>query len=367
MKTVIVTDGKYRSSIAAVRMLGRAGHPVVVTQTKGDCGYEPPVFASRYCKEHRWIEGSCKEEGYTDRLLALLSEYDRPVLLCVGADSLNRVSREKERFAQVCDFLIADPVVLDALNDKEAVHRRARELGLKVPRQYTDTPDRFPVVIKPHCGEKFGLKAADRYVVALDEADFPAKLAAMQAYDPTPIIQQKVEGDGAGACLLLGRDGQLLSALCHRRVREYPVTGGPSTCCVSFYDEAMIARAYRLLQSFGFCGLAMVEFKGDCILEVNPRIWGSFPMTACAGSPFLENYAAAAAGQSVEYRAKDFQPGVKMRFLLNDTVAILHYLKAGQIRAALTGVADCFRAKEALWDKTDAPPFLAYLKTSLKR
>lgn len=36
MKTAIVTDGKYRMSIAAVRALSRAGYRVVVTQTRGD-------------------------------------------------------------------------------------------------------------------------------------------------------------------------------------------------------------------------------------------------------------------------------------------------------------------------------------------
>ena len=85
-------------------------------------------------------------------------------------------------------------------------------------------------------------------------------------------MQQKITGAGAGVSLLLGRESELLGALCHRRVREYPITGGPSTCCESFYDEKMIDEAYELLKSFHFTGLAMVEFKGDCILEVNPRV-----------------------------------------------------------------------------------------------
>ena len=36
MKTALVTDGKYRSSIAAVRALHRAGSRVVVMQTKAN-------------------------------------------------------------------------------------------------------------------------------------------------------------------------------------------------------------------------------------------------------------------------------------------------------------------------------------------
>ena len=55
MKTIVITDGKYRSAIAAARALGRAGYRVVVTQTRADADIEPPVFSSRFA-EGRWIE-----------------------------------------------------------------------------------------------------------------------------------------------------------------------------------------------------------------------------------------------------------------------------------------------------------------------
>ena len=56
----------------------------------------------------------------------------------------------------------------------------------------------------------------------------------MGRYDPSPIVQEKVEGPGEGVNLLLDQSSRLVCAFCHRRLREYPVTGGPSTCCVSF-------------------------------------------------------------------------------------------------------------------------------------
>ena len=180
MKTVIITDGKYRSAIAAARTFSRAGWQVVVTQTREDTKTDPPVFASRHVSERRWIDGAAADAAYPDRLLALTRAYARPVLFCVGAVTLAAVSRERERFAQSCDFLIAPPDVLDALNDKETVHRRALELGLPVPREYDGAPDRYPVVIKPRCGEKFGLKAADRYRIAANEAEYAAALEAMR-------------------------------------------------------------------------------------------------------------------------------------------------------------------------------------------
>lgn len=367
MKTAVVTDGKYRASIAAVRALGRAGYRVVVTQTRDDASAAPPAFVSRYAAETRWIEGGCQDEAYPRRLMDLLRKYGRPVLFCVGAATLNAVAANRQEFARVCDFLAAPPEVLDQLNDKEAVHRRAEELGIPVPKEFNGPPDRFPVIVKPHCGEKFGLKAQERYAAARNTEEYERAMARMSQYDPHPIVQEKIAGDGLGVSLLLDQNGRMIDALCHRRIREYPVSGGPSTCCVSFYDEGRIEAACRLLQSFGFTGLAMVEFKGGCLLEVNPRIWGSFPMTEQAHSAIVEKYARAAAGEDVGYIPQDYETGVKMRFLLNDTLAILGYFRNRQWRRGCGGLLDVFRAKEALGAADDPAPFRRYLKNNLLR
>ena len=368
MKTVILTDTKYRSAISAARTFGRAGYRVVAVQARGDTNVTPPAFSSRYVAEMHWIDGKADDNTYVERLIALIQRFEHPVLFPVGAATLNTVSAAREHFAPWCDFLIPPPDVLDAVNDKEAVHQRAIELGLRVPKEYSNTPDAYPIIVKPHCGEKFGLTAGDRYAVAHNAAEFDKALASMSRYDPAPIVQEVVTGDGNSACVLLDRDGRLVDAFCHRRVREYPVSGGPSACCESVYDAEKIDTAYQLLKSFGFVGLAMVEFKGDCILEVNPRVWGSFPLTTLADSPIALRYAEAAAGEAVEYKPCDYQTGVRMRFVLNDTLATLALVRHGRLREASAGVADVFRAREALADRDDPAPMKAYLKaTILKR
>jgi len=367
MRTVVITDGKYRSSIAAARSLGRAGYHIVITQTRGDATFDPPVFSSRYVSETRWIDGKTSDSDYADRLLHVLHTLDRPVLLCVGAETLNTVSRYRNQFERVSDFLIASPNVLDALNDKEVVHLRCKELGIAVPAQYEGLPTHYPVIIKPHCGEKHGLKAAERYAVANNELEFNTQFAKMAAYDDSPIVQEKVSGCGIGVSILLDSNSQLLAAICHRRIREYPITGGPSTCCESFYDADMIETAYRLLQSFGFIGMAMVEFKGNYVLEVNPRIWGSFPMTECSQSPFVQKYALASAGEPAAYQSCDYKTGIRMRFLLNDSFAILQYLRHGKLTEFCRGISDMFTAKEALFSCEDPAPMRKYLAQYLKR
>ena len=374
MKTVVITDGKYRSALAAARDLGRAGYRVVVTQTRGDSPKEPPVFLSKFA-EGRWIEGAVADPEYPERLLALLEglkaeggeDAPKPVLLCVGAGSLQTVAANRTAFEPAADFLVADPEALDALNDKQTVHARAMALDLPVPREFEGEPETWPVVIKPHCGEKQGLKAAERYAVARDAAEFQAKYEKMKAYDPKPIVQERIEGAGSGVSLLLGRDSELLGAICHRRLREYPMSGGPSTCCVTTFDPARIEQAHALLRSFGFVGFAMVEYKGDCILEVNPRIWGSFPLTVFAGSSLCRSYALAAAGEAVDCKAADYAVGRKMRFCWNDLAASADLLRHGKLGAGLRGLLDFFRIREALKDREDMDAYRAYLKSYWKR
>jgi len=367
MRTVIVTDGKYRMSIAAVRTLGRAGWRVVVTQTEADSHGTPPSFLSKYAAQTHWIPGSSADASYADRLAELLSRYDRPVLLALGAKTLHAVSKRLDRFSNLCDFLIAPPETLDALNDKQQVQQRAAELGLPTPKTYRDAPDAYPVIVKPRCGEKFGLKAGDRYIVANDEASYLAAMEAVRKYDPNPIVQQKIEGQGIGVSMALGKSGELLGAFCHRRIREFPISGGPSSCCESFYDPDRIEKSYQLLKSFSFTGLAMVEWKGDSILEVNPRIWGSFPLTAQAQSPLIVRYAEAASGLEIAYTPCDYKLNVKARFTLSDAASGVSQLLRGHFREGIAAAADALRVPDALYDPDDPKPYRAYLRGSLRR
>ncbi len=367
MKTVVLTDGRYRSSIAAARALGRAGYRVVVTETRGDLRRDPPVFSSVFA-EGVWIEGSVKDKEYPARLAGLLRTFDRPVLFPIGAATLSAAAANREELSALADYIVSPPDVLEKLNDKSLVHARAEALGIPVPKEYKGTPpDVYPVIVKPRCGEKLGLKAADRYALARNEKEFGEIYAKISAYDPDPIVQEKVDGDGRGASLLLGRDGELISAICHRRIREYPATGGPSTCCVSEYDSELIDAAYRLLSDFGFCGLAMVEFKGGRLLEVNPRVWGTFPLTVFTGSGFCVNYVRAASGERVEYVPRDYEVGKKMRFVVNDLAASADLIRRGRIKAGFSGLADFFRVGEALKDKEDRKAYRLYVRSYFKK
>ncbi len=296
MATVIVTDGKYRSAVAAVRSFGAAGNTVIVIQSGAE---RTPAAVSKYAHASVTLDLSTKASEYSEALFAAIEAIaadsgERPCVFPIGADTINVMSRSAEHFSEICDFLLPSPEALDAANDKARVAKTAEKLGIPTPPEYDCNggalPPEYPVIIKPRCGEKFGLSAADRYISAENDTEFKTAYERMASYDPSPVVQKRISGDGVGISLVTDRTGATASFICHKRIREYPISGGPSSCCESIYDEKKLRQAERLLSELGYQGIAMVEFKGEYLLEINPRIWGSYPLTNVCGSDFAESY-----------------------------------------------------------------------------
>jgi predicted ATP-grasp superfamily ATP-dependent carboligase len=150
----------------------------------------------------------------------------------------------------------------------------------------------------------------------------------MHAIEEYPIIQEYIEGQGFGFFALYDRKGEVKAHFGHKRIREYPTSGGPSSCCESFYDAELFQMGRRLLESLEWTGLAMVEFKFDeirrqyFVIEVNPRYWGSLPLAVNSGVNFPVLHALSAL--EIDYQpVVDFRLGMKTRFLDRDIKAIM--------------------------------------------
>ncbi len=376
--TVIVTDAKYRSSLSVIRALAKCGHDIVLTQTMGDSHPNVPSFSSRYVS--RTVKFDCSADdadAYLSALITLIKEYENPTVFPIGAKTLSLIAAHRDELEKICLFTVCDKDALELANDKSRVAMAAREIGIKTPPTYTSADGaEFPVIIKPVCGEKFGLTAADRYAVVSSIEDFAAVYEKMSRYGGAPIIQKKIEGVGIGVSLLIDKNGIAASAVCHKRVREYPISGGPSACCESFYDEKLVRMSEQLLKKLNFVGMAMVEYKldGDVIsadnaylLEINPRVWGSFPMTYAADTPFVRDYVELSAGNIVSHPLDAYKMGVRMNFILSDLAAILSLIKHGRFKEGISGIGDIIlhRAVDGIRDKSDKAPFGKYLKLKL--
>ena len=278
----IVTDVHYRMSLALIRDLAQAGVEVITceqSRCRGS-GTSPALGAlSRYASRHVWLEGPealrdlCREIGLARDCL--------PALLPVGAATLAIIAENRGDFDPLCGLCIPTAEQLDLLNSKPRLAALAAGLGVPLPESMApgEDLDQFldrqglPCVVKPVCGEKLGLTAAARYAVAAtrEEAREAWERFSRLAGEP-PVVQGYLPGRALG-CSVLARSGEVLAAVCHRRIREYPVSGGPSSCCQCVEREDIRTYAARLAAE-----LTGVRLRGlMCIPPAASRSGGNLP------------------------------------------------------------------------------------------
>ena len=390
--TAIITDVKYRMAPAIIRDLSAAGIRVVTCHRDDPKGAPPLGFYSKYASESHILP----DENYKDALYDLCRkitdhENQRPALLPIGAATLAMLSMPENRglFSEVCGLFTPTDEQLSLLNDKGRVADLAIRLGLPVPDSITQMDDEpidsffervpLPCVIKPRWGEGLGLTAALRYVIAQTPEELNKNYEHFYklAGEP-PLVQEYLPGAARG-CSVLAQDGEIVRKICHKRIREYPVTGGPSTCCDAIRDSRLEELTARLVKAVGLNGLAMFEYKDGMdgnprLLEVNPRIWGSYPLTRVAKSDFtyiwyILSWNNGNPGAPISLPSeKEYLPR-RMSFFPSDIAAARGYSVIGKSKTARGAVKDLFRpsVKDGLFEWTDMRPALRYWRSLLSR
>jgi predicted ATP-grasp superfamily ATP-dependent carboligase len=331
---VFVTDGYWRKTVAAVRALGCMGLRVTVSEST----YLAPALFSRYCyRRVRSPSPLLQPSQYLDFLEDYLTRHPHQVLLPMEEDTLLLLAQNRERFAHLTRLPFAAYDNLLFARDKLKVLRQAEALDIPTPKTHEITSIdeidplarqlQYPVVVKPRVGSG----SAGIYYVA-EPSQLSFALERLFLSGQLPLVQERLPADGAGigASFLLDQEHQIRASFIHRRIREYPVEGGPSTLRESIIHDQVRHDGARLLQNLHLTGVAMVEFKIDSrdgkakLLEVNPRFWGSLALAINAGVnfPYLLTLMAMDLDfpPVLDYRLKHF-----CRWLLPGD--ILHFLK----------------------------------------
>ena len=293
---VFITDGYWRKTVAAVRALGRMGLRVTVSEST----YLAPALFSRYC--YRRVHSPSpvlQPSQYLDFIQDYLTRHPHEVLMPMEEGTLLLLAQHRERFAHITRFPFAAYDDLLFARDKLKVLRRAEALDIPTPKTYEITrmdegeqlarQVQYPVVVKPRVGS-----GSTGLYYASEPSQLSFALERLFLSGKSPLVQERLPGDGAGigASFLLDQDHQIRASFVHRRIREYPVDGGPSTLRESILHEQVRHDGARLVQNLHLTGVAMVEFKIDSrdgkakLLEVNPRFWGSLALAVNAGVNF---------------------------------------------------------------------------------
>jgi predicted ATP-grasp superfamily ATP-dependent carboligase len=368
-------------SLAAIRELGDAGFSVSAAEAKG---LEPLGFHSRHVKRAFMLDADSEERcahSVEEACRTLPADADGPpVIFPVGSFTLRSLSRYKDLFEGKAHLLVPDEETLKFANDKESVGALAERLGIPVPQSFGESLEQalkkafYPAVVKYRNGEALGLPAPQRYRVVEDSEALYTEYLRMSALQDRPVVQKYIRGGGFGVSCVFDRQSRPVSVICHRRVREYPVEGGPSACCESDWDDALAGHAVRLLQALKWQGIAMVEFRGQggawALMEINPRIWGSFPLTRAVKSGFAQAYCYAASGRVLPvYESPAYPLGRRMNYLLSDGAAALSFFKKGNLKNGFGAVSDILNpfVRDGVLEWGDARASAAYLGAALRK
>jgi predicted ATP-grasp superfamily ATP-dependent carboligase len=362
MPTILVTDGDERAALAVVRSLGRAGHEVYVTSTSG----RSIAGASRWCAgEFQTADPLALPELFLEEVSEVSRDTSARVVIPVTEASLLVTLPQREAFEPaILPFPEAKTFL--AISDKSAVLGRARDLGIPQPSlaQVSSATEPWGLETRPDVEQTLVLKPArsvvehregrakTSVVYADDEADAAAKLRSMDPSGFPVLLQRRIRGPGVGVFLLIW-DGEVLASFAHRRLREKPPSGGVSVLRESIEAPPdLLESSIALLRSFGWQGVAMVEYKQEAssgeyyLMEVNGRFWGSLQLAIDAGVDFPRLLVSAAMGAPPS-AVSEYRPGVRTRWLLGDIDHLVAHVREkarGPSQGRAAGILQAIRA-----------------------
>jgi len=326
MVNILITDGLWRKSLVATRALGQKGIGVSVV---GDSFFTSSFF-SKYCKK-RIILPLAKNDPENFRLgiIKELKEKKYDLLIPMEDETIAVLLKVRKTIEKLTNFPVPSKNILEKAWDKAETIKIAKKIGIPVPKTYFSPDDKnieFPLVVKPRKG------SGGRGLVYIDNRDdLQEEYRWIQKEYSKPLIQERLpqEGEELGVNLLFNENQKVMAGFTYKRLRSYPVSGGPSTLRESTKNDHIMEMAIALMKAMKWYGVAMIEFKKDSrngkmkLMEVNPRFWGSLALSISAGVNFPYLLYKMAMGEKLK-PVFDYKIGVRCRWLVPGD--ILHFL-----------------------------------------
>jgi predicted ATP-grasp superfamily ATP-dependent carboligase len=353
--SVLVTDGHWRKTLALVRSLGGKG----VRVTVGERTFLNTSFFSKYCSR-RIVYPSPRRypDQFIEFILKEIKKNHYECLFPMEEETLLLLAKHQSEISKYTYLLIPDLKKIEFVRDKGNLIQFAETHGIPTPKTSHFPLSLFPspsrgegrVGVPRHQGEKVNLEldfdsipipavikpriSSGSFGIAYvkrREDLVPLYQRVHERY-PFPLIQEWIPDGGGifGFSALFDGASNMKAAFIHRKLRMYPVQGGPSTLREGVEHPQIMELGFSLLKSLNWKGVAMVEFKVDPrdgipkLMEVNPRFWGSLHLAVVSGVDFPYLIVKMARGERFE-PILHYPVGKRCRWLLFGD--ILHFLK----------------------------------------
>jgi predicted ATP-grasp superfamily ATP-dependent carboligase len=330
---VLILDGNENQAVACVRSLGQARHTVRV----GSSANWSKAGMSRWCSSSFRYPDPAESSKFIRSIVEEVQKHPGSLILPMTERTTLPISAHREELIAAESSLILPPhsVVLRTF-DKLQTTELARSLGIAVPQtvllQGGESSDgialqlRFPIVLKPRSSfedtQQGRVRATGRPLYARDAHELEIAWQAVRSRASSALVQEFVPGEGTGYFALM-HHGSMRAEFAHLRIRDVHPSGSGSSLRVSVRpDPALRASGLKLLESIGWHGVAMVEFRrrpdGTLVfMEVNGRFWNSLALPIYSGVDFPALLARMAEEGDIA-PVQSYREGVRCRWLLGD-------------------------------------------------
>lgn len=308
MNYILVSDTKYRKAFDITNILSQEfpQNPILL-------GVESVSF---FKKLHYRL-------SYGNKKVVLLRSYDKELFetdldnLCkeYNNDTITYIPVEEETTDYFCSyiekrknnvlrFLLPDSGLYKKFRNKGDLNEYCLKNGISAPKRF-DIPefadDAYPIILKPKIGS--GSSGIIRLEKKEDYTDEVRKTITREEYLAQELIPNGKEVHGA---FYLCKDGKVMGAYTHKRIRTMPEEGGVTVCSKIGDNHKLVEEGRKLLETAKWNGLVMLEFLYDPktdsykIIEANPRLWGSIMLSEYSEANLLKNYVNICLGKPVE-------------------------------------------------------------------
>jgi len=293
MVKVFVLDGRSLASLAIVRSLGKKGFEI-------QCGEEFGLNLTRFSKyvKKSWIYPSpnSNPDVFIKEIKKITEQEKFDMIIPVRDDTTLLIAKHAKDLSHITNLYIAEYDAIRLLQDKAETIRIAQKCGVPHPRTWFPEETDLKEILK-NLKTPFLIRArissGSRGIAFVRKGeDFFEQYESVRRDFGEPMIQEYVQKKSyCTACVLLDHHSDEVASFAYERVKEYPLSGGPTVVGISCKNDEVIRYALSLLKSIGWRGVAEVEFIIDQqgipkLLEVNPRFWMPLNLAIQSGVDF---------------------------------------------------------------------------------
>jgi predicted ATP-grasp superfamily ATP-dependent carboligase len=332
MADVFVPDGRSIASVGIVRSLGEKGIDVTL-------GNERKVSAAAFSKYVRknivYPSPEKKPELFLSEMYNLIKREKFDVVMPVRDSTTMLFSKMKDKFSEHTKLPISDYRTFVRGRNKAQTVKVALDSNIPCPFTYFDGDDdikklkdkiEYPVLIRP-CES-----SGSRGIVYIDTPENLLKeYYKIKNQFGEVMIQEYIPhvGKAYNVSALFNKYSEPRAVFAMEKVRQFPISGGPTAFAVSIKGDEVKKYALKLLKDMNWVGVAEVEFifderdKKPKLMEINPRFWNPLSLAIHSGVDFPSLLYEMAINDDIK-PVTDYQLGVKWRYSIYDFLCFIY-------------------------------------------